>query len=407
VPPAELQALAGAAEQELRGDILPFWLAHARDDRGGFQGLVEDDLTVRPKAPRGALLTSRILWTFSAAYRQQAKPEYLAMAQAAYRDLARFRDPEAGGLFWSLRADGRPLDTHKQIYGQAFGVYALAEYHRATGDQAALQESIALYRLIEAKARDRVNGGYFDEFSRTWGAPDRKHRSVLGGPNAPKSQNTLLHLLEAYTALARVWPDPGLHRALHDLLSVMLDRVVNPATHHLMLYQDAAWTPLVTDISFGHDIEFSWLAVEAAEVLGEPELLARVRAEAVAVARVTLAQGVDADGGVCNEAGPQGLTDTRKDWWPQAEACVGFLNAYQLTGDRQWFDAARHTWGFIQAKVVDHERGEWRQSVARDGSYTPQPKLNFWKCPYHNSRACLELMERLESLAKASEGGGR
>ena len=237
VDPAVFRASLARIEAELRNDILPFWLKHTRDrKRGGFYGEITNDLTVKEDAPRGALLTSRILWTFSAAYRHYKDPAYLEMARWAYEDLlARFWDNEQGGLYWSIKADGGPDDTDKKIYGQAFGIYALAEYHRATGDRAALDHAIALYRTVESKSHDHAHRGYFEDFNREW---KRQSGSFWGlfSPPGPKSQNTHLHVMEAYANLLRVWPDPGLRANLHDLVDVMMTRVLNPANHHLRLF---------------------------------------------------------------------------------------------------------------------------------------------------------------------------
>lgn len=397
-----LPALAARVETELRANILPFWLQHARDrERGGFHGEISNDLVVNQDAPRGALLTSRVLWAFSAAYRRYRDPAYLDMARWAYVDLTqRFWDDEFSGLYWSITADGKPLDTRKQIYGQVFGIYALAEFHRATGEAEALASARAIYRTIEQRARDHEHGGYFEAFDREWRRIDRAGRGVMG-PNAGKSQNTHLHIMEAYTNLLRVWPDAELRRDLAQLVEVMLTKVLDPASHHLHLFLEDDWTPVSDGISYGHDIEFSWLLVETADVLGDTELIARVKPIAVAVARATDAEGVDPDGGVLNEADPRGVTDPAKDWWPQAEAVVGFTNAYQLSGDASFLRAAERSWKFIDAHLIDHERGEWFWGVSRDGKdLAARPKVSLWKCPYHNSRACLEFIERLHAIGE-------
>jgi cellobiose epimerase len=410
VSPREFTEFATRAEQELRGNILPFWLAHARDrERGGFHAFIGEDMTVRNDLPRGALLTSRILWTFSAVYRHYPDPAYLEMARWAYRDLLdRFVDRKAGGLFWSVSAEGKPVEAHKQVYGQVFGIYALAEYYRVTNEPAALAEAIAIYRLIEAHAHDPKHGGYFDTLDRDWQLMANPAASVLG--DAPKSQNSHIHILEGFTNLLRVWPDAGLRQRQRELIELILTRIIDARTHHLVLFMQADWTPIGDEISYGHDIELSWLLVEAAEVLGDPALLARTKQEAVAIARVTAAEGIDRDGGVYNEGNPHGPTNTNKEWWEQAESAVGFLNAYQISGDPAHFATAQRSWQFIQDKFVDRRNGDWHNTLRRDGtpilSFTtrtgrtfPSAKLSIWKCPYHNSRACLELITRLRELA--------
>jgi len=409
---AQLTDLANSAEKELRGNILPFWLANARDPaHGGFHSYVGEDMKVRDDLPRGALLTSRILWTFSAAYRLYHDPAYLEMARWAYRDLVdRFVDKQDGGLFWTVRPDGQPADAHKQIYGQVFGIYGLAEYFRATGDKAALEQAIAIYGLIERNAHDGEHGGYFDALSREWRREDGPKGNLLG--DAPKSQNSHIHILEGFTNLLRVWPDDGLRRRERELIELTMAHIVDPRTHHLILFMQDDWTPIGDKVSYGHDIELSWLLVEAAEVLGDPAVLARTKPVALAIARVTNAEGVDQDGGVFNEGGPRGLTNTNKDWWPQAEAAVGFLNAYQLSGDPAYLADSVRSWDFIQAKMVDRVHGDWYESLKRDGSpivsfswragmTVATAKVSIWKCPYHNGRSCMELVRRVHELLGA------
>jgi mannobiose 2-epimerase len=101
---------------------------------------------------------------------------------------------------------------------------------------------------------------------------------------------------------------------------------------------------------------------------------------------------------VLGEGGPQGLTDTNKSWWAQIEGVVGFYNAYQLSGETRYAEAARRCWDYIQAKVVDRKHGDWYKMLLRDG--TPNQsiyKVGPWECPYHHSRGCLEMLSRLET----------
>lgn len=386
-------------ETDLRGNILPFWMKRVARPGGGFFTSLTNDLIADPTAERGALLTARILWTFSAAYSHYHEPSYLEMADRAYDDLIRhFLDPEFGGFWWSLAADGEVLKDRKQVYGHAFAIYALAEYHAATGRREALDQAVAVYWLLEAHARDRVHGGYLEAFARSW-KPIADVRLSEVDQNEPKSQNTHLHVMEAYTRLLGVWPDPSLRRSLTDLLEIMLGRIVNPDTAHLGLFFSEDWTPRSDRISYGHDIEAAWLFTRSAEVLNDAALAARIHPLAVTIARVTLAEGVDADGGIFNEGSPGGLTNTNKEWWPQAEGVVGFLNAYQLSGDERMLGAAFGSWDFIERRLIDSRDGEWFRGVTRDGRVLDNAlKVSFWKCPYHNGRTGLEAVRRLRSL---------
>jgi mannobiose 2-epimerase len=387
-------------EDDLRGNILPFWIGHVVNPaNGGFLGSLTNDRSADRGAERGALLTSRILWTFSAAYARYRDPAYLAMADHAYNDLTRhFRDAENGGYFWSISPDGGVLRDRKQVYGQAFAVYALAEYHAATGLRGPLERAIEVYRLIEKHAR-APHGGYLEAFGRAW-EPIADMRLSEVDMNEPKSQNTHLHVMEAYTRLLLAWPDAGLRKALREIVDIMLARIVDPASGHLGLFFAEDWTPRSDRVSYGHDIEAAWLLTWSAAALQDAGLMARIRSLAVKIAAVTLAEGVDADGGVFNQGAPGGLTDSNKEWWPQAEAVVGFLNAYQLSGQEPYLRAALRTWDFIELRLVDRRSGEWFRGVTRDGRVLDNElKVSFWKCPYHNGRTGLEASRRLRELS--------
>lgn len=401
IAPSILHAYAQRIESDLRENILAFWRRHAVDEeRQTFFGSMSNDLIVDPAAERGALLTSRILWTFSAAYRQYGDRADRKMAERAYDDLmTRFFDRAHGGFFWSIAADGKVLRDRKQVYGQAFAIYALSEYHRATGSPPALECAISVHQLLEAHARDPRHGGYFEAFSREW-QPIADMRLSAVDLNEPKSQNTHLHVMEAYSNLLRVWPVIGLRRAQRELVELMLARIVNPTTAHLGLFFADDWSLRSNKISYGHDIEAAWLFTEAADVLDESLLKRRVQDLAIKIADVTLTEGVDHDGGVFNEGDPSGLTDTRKEWWPQAEAMVGFLNAYELARDERYLTAALRTWDFIEGNLIDRQHGEWIRGVTRDGKLMPDLKVSFWKCPYHNGRAGLEAPRRLRAIAR-------
>ena len=370
---------------------------------GGYFGSLTNDLAVDPGAERGALLTSRILWTYSAAYARYRDPAHLAMADYAYGDLqAHFHDPKNGGYWWSVSADGTVLRDRKQVYGQAFAVYALSEYHAAAGRREPLDLAIAAYRLIERHARAR-HGGYLEAFGRAW-EPIVDMRLSEVDMNEPKSQNTHLHVMEAYTRLLLVWPDPALRSALAEIVKIMLDRIVDPATGHLGLFFSEDWALRSHLISYGHDIEAAWLLTWAADVLGDEGLIGRIRPLAVKIAAVTLAEGVDTDGGVYNQGGPDGLTDTNKEWWPQAEAVVGFLNAHQLSGEERFLSAALRTWDFIEKRLIDRRGGEWFRGVTRDGRVLDSElKVSFWKCPYHNGRTGLEATRRLREILNETD----
>ncbi|HOT90747.1 MAG TPA: AGE family epimerase/isomerase [Anaerolineae bacterium] len=388
------------AETELRENILPFWMKYVVDrERGGFYGEVSNTLEVDKDAPRGALLTSRILWTYSAAYKRYHTPEYLEMARWAYTDLlTRFWDDTYGGLYWMVAANGEPLRPRKQIYGQAFGVYALAEYYSATGEQGALDQAIALFRLMEEHSHDPQYGGYFEAYTRDWCLESDLRLSDVD-MNEMKSMNTHLHVMEAYTNLLRVWDNTALRLRQVENVDIMMHRIISPTTFHTLLFFDEAWNPRSDRISYGHDIETNWLLVESAEVLGDEQRLKEAKAIAVKMAQAVYDEGLDVEGGLVNEGDPGGVIDADFEWWPQAEAAVGFLNAYQIAGQSHFLEAALRSWDFIERYFIDRQHGEWFRHVSKDYVVdTSAAKVSFWKCPYHNSRACMELIERLGKM---------
>ena len=374
--------------QDLVENILPFWVKHAPDPSGGFYGVLNVDGTPGADAVKGGLLNARLLWTFSAAYRMLQDEQYRALADRAQRYfLDHFIDPEHGGAYFAVTASGEPLWTGKTSYLNSFAIYGLSEHYRATGNTESLDAAIAVYRKLMERAYDPLNGGFITSFSREWEVDN----------NYPKIMNANLHVLEALTNLYRVWDDDGLRKILRGQAEVMSQKVLDQTTWHQRLFFTMDWqSRLETEIeSYGHDIEFSWLLVEAAEVLGDEALLHDARRIAVSVAATQLKKGIDANGAMYYEKSGDHLNDNL-EWWPQAEAVVGFLNAWQISGDKKFLDAAVRTWEWIKANMIDYEHGEWHRSATPDKM--PQKtnaKADLWRCPYHNSRMGFEVMTRL------------
>ena len=382
----------------LQTNILPFWLNNMIDrENRGFYGRIDGHGQLHADAEKGAILNARILWTFSAAYRVLKRPEYLAAATRA-KDyiLEHFYDREFGGIYWSLDCLGRPKDTKKQFYAIGFVIYGLSEYARATGDREALDYAIRLYECIEQHSLDRKDNGYIEACTREWGEIADMRLSDFDA-NYPKSQNTHLHIIEPYTNLYRVWKDEHLEKALRNLINIFTDKILNPETHHLDLFFDNDWTRGAGHLeSYGHDIECSWLMHEAALVLGDEEVLKKVEPIVQLVAKAS-EKGLNADGSMVHEANVDtGHVDDDLHWWVQAEAVVGFFNVYQYFGDEQALEKVTRCWQYIKQNLIDYDNGEWYWSRHADGTLNlDDDKAGFWKCPYHNGRMCLELIERI------------
>ncbi len=383
-------------ENELTDNILNYWAKKVYDPRRQtFYGFIGPDEKADAGALLGVVLISRILWTFSAAFRLYPTALYQKMAGEAYRILAgHFWDDRYGGVFWEVNPGGTVADDTKQVYGQTFALYALAEYAAVFGNQESKQLAVTLFHVIERYTFDVKHGGYFESASRDWKEKARKV-IVPPGDQMNKSMNTHLHILEAFTNLYRVCRQEEIRTKIAHLLEVFVNHIINPENHHFHMFFDSDWSVQSTAVSYGHDIEGSWLLWEAAEVLENKRLMEFLKPQLVAMARAVGNEALDRAGGLYNESDGEHW-DRDFHWWPQAEAVVGFFNAYQITGDSCFMDWSVNAWKFIRKYQVDRRNGEWFWLVSPDYSVRPMVKVSAWKCPYHNGRMCLEMIRRLE-----------
>ena len=409
-----LQILQREVEECLTQNILPFWLNKMRDcDQGGWYGRMTGVGEIVKDAPRGAILYARLLWTFSAAHRILSAEglikheEYLnAATMTKEYILKHFLDKEYGGTYWSITSEGEPLDTKKQFYALGFMLYGFSEYARATHDKEALEMALQLYETIERYAWDGEYGGYIEARTRDWKAIEDMRLSAKD-ENYPKSQNTHLHILEPYTNLLKALRETNhaqqsaLSTKLSVLISIFTDHILNPKSHHLDLFFDMDWRRMSRTESYGHDIECSWLLHEAALALGDPDTLNRIESVIKNVAKVS-EKGLQADGSMIYEGEPAGEHfDRERHWWVQTEAVVGFFNIYQHFSDQTALGKAQDCWQYIKHNLIDYQHGEWYWSRRADGSINlDDDHAGFWKCPYHNGRMCLELIERINSILK-------
>lgn len=384
----------------LREKIFPFWMNRMVDhEHGGFYGWADNNGTIKSQASKGAVMNTRILWTFSAAYNMFNDQKYLDMANRSFQFMIdHFLDEKHGGIYWMLDYKGYPMESKKQIYAQAFAIYSFSEYFRASLNKDALEYTKDIFRLVEKHSFDPAHNGYFEAFSRQWEILEDLRLSNKD-INEKKTLNTHLHILEAYSRLLTIIHDDFLMERLVNLIDLFINRFISPVNNHLVMFYDECWNPKSNKCSYGHDIEASWLLTEASEATGSKLLMEECRLSSVKMAETILNNGRADDGSIYNEINEDNMLDDDRHWWPQAEGMVGFLNAYQHTGDEKFVDAVLKLWEFIKKYMVHPELGEWYFRV--NNKYEPAPDEEFagpWKGPYHNGRMCMELIRRITAL---------
>ncbi|MGI9531372.1 AGE family epimerase/isomerase [Lutimonas sp.] len=394
----KLNGLKNEFSEELNR-ILTFWSSACLDEaNGGFIGKMDHYGKIDPEASKSCILNTRILWTFSAAYRTSNKEVYRSIADRAFDYLVNyFWDKDNGGLFWELDAQGGVLNSKKQAYAQGFGLYGFSEYFRATKKDESLKLALALFDILENNFWEPKFGGYIEALTADWKSLDDVRLSDKD-LNTPKSMNTHLHILEPYSNLYRVHPDAKVKKAIESLLQVFTEKIYNPKTQHLRMFFNLDWTSQFEEVSFGHDIEAAWLLNEASILVHEGKVSEDLQKITAALVKATKKEGLDADGSLFNER-HGAVLDKDKHWWPQAEALVGFMDAYELDQDPELVRHIEAIWQFIKSHLIDHKNGDWIWRVnAANIPVTSEDKVGFWKCPYHNSRALMELIERIDNL---------
>jgi len=388
-------------QQELSA-ILYFWLRYTPDDTfGGFYGRLDNLNNVSKDAPKGSVLNSRILWAFSSAFNLDGNKDYLDMANRAFQYIINhFIDKTNGGIYWKVDYKGEPLDTKKQMYALSFAIYGLSEFYLASKNQQAKETALELYRLIVEHSYDKINGGYLEALSADWKEIGDLRLSKKDA-NEKKSMNTHLHILEGFAALYRIWPDEVLKDRIEESIHIFLDHIIDKKSHHLVLFFDEEWNPKSNMISYGHDIEAAWLIREAAEIIQNRNLIEKIKILSIQLANAA-AEGLDKDGGLWYEYEVEEKNLIKeKHSWPQAESMIGFFNAWQLTGIEDFLEKSFGSWKFIQLHILDKKNGEWFWGVRENYSLMNEDKVGPWKCPYHNSRACIELIKRIDNTLKS------
>lgn len=384
----------------LYNDLIPFWMNMRDDENGGFYGFADENGVPDKESPKGGILQSRILWFFSSAYMLSKDPEVLSCADHAYRFLRDYcMDHEYGGMFWSVNADGTPCEDMKHTYCQSFALYAFSAYYRASGDPEALDLACSLYELIESKCRD--SEGYLEAFGRDFSLCENDKLSE-NGVMADRTMNTLLHLLESYTALLEAEYFNDVEASVLEILQIFKTHIYDPDRKICKVFFDMDYNSIIDLESYGHDIEASWLISRACDVLRDSKIKEEMMPMITGLAEGALEHGIDESDHAMNNECENGIVDSKKVWWVQAEAVTGFMNAFELTGDEDYFEASDMIWNYIRDKVIG-EHGEWIENIYEDRNQTEgQALVHQWKCPYHNGRMCIEMYSRLKSCLQTA-----
>ena len=381
-------------KDQLVSSIIPFWKNLRDDEFGGYYGYMGYDLKLDKKAEKGCILNSRITWFFSNAYTLLKDESLLKEADHGYAFLKdHCIDKENGGIYWSMKYDGTPLDTTKHTYNQAFCIYALSSYYEASGKKEALDLAKQLFHMIEEKCTD--DQGYLEAFTRDF-KPESNEKLSENGVLAEKTMNTLLHVLEAYTELYRVSRDEEVKEKLKWIMDVFAEKVYNPELKRQEVFFDKNYNSIIDLHSYGHDIETAWLMDRSLEILDDDAYTKKL--SPITKALTENIYNVAFDGHSLSNECDKGVVDTNRVWWVQAETVIGFLNGFEKDPSKtEYKEAAEATWQFIKDYVIDKRPGsEWFWLVRQDGTPVEgEPIVEPWKCPYHNGRMCMEVIRRL------------
>lgn len=392
-----MHTFAKEIENHLKQALIPFWENLKDEENGGYYGYMDYDLKVDRHYDKGCILNSRILWFFSNAYLLLGEEKLRADADHAYEFLRdHCVDRKFGGIFWSVAFDGTPKDETKHTYNQAFAIYALSSYYDATGNQEALKLATRIQRVIEEKCTDAY--GYLEAFDRKF-EPQENHKLSENGVLAEKTMNTLLHVLEAYTEFYRVTKDEMTGQRLRFMMDIFIEKIYDQKLGRQEVFFDRTWNSLVDLYSYGHDIESAWLMDRALAVLGDKNYTEKLSPITRDITEHIYLRAYHSHS-LLNEC-ENGVDDTTRVWWVQAEGIVGFLNGYEKQPERkEYLAAAEQIWDYIKEFMIDKRKdSEWYWCVDESGRPIHKPIVEPWKCPYHNGRMCMEVIRRTKNAS--------
>lgn len=403
-------------ESYLNEKLIPFWVEKAVEPKyGGFQTNYDRNGQRTEVTEKSFLSQCRSVFTISHAMRLGFDwPNGEEAVKQGIEFISKyFLDKENDGYYWIVDEDGKPADENKIIYGHSFLIYGLSEYALLTGDEFAKNESVRIFDLLQTKVADKVSGGYNEHFDRFFNLKQSR-----GDIKSHKSLDVHMHLMEAFTTLYELTGAENHKQALIDVIDLIFDKMVDPKTGTGISMFTNDWKPIAnveldtvwgrdrfdedgktTDItSYGHNIELAWLYLHAQDVLGIPR--EKSLNKVIPIYEHTFKNGVDWKyGGVFVEGERNGEpTERTKEFWQQAEAMVGFLDAYQLTNDSRYLDAYKNIHDFVFSKIINWDQGEWFALTEENGDLIWDYMGTSWKVFYHTVRGTCQIVDRMKKM---------
>ncbi len=389
----KVNVLKSECMNELTQNIIPFWNRLIDTEYGGFYGSVDNNLIIDKKADKGVILNSRILWFYSQAFITVGGENNLKNAGHAYEFLKNYCvDYKNGGVYWMMTYDGNVSDNMKHTYNQAFAIYALSTYYLASHDENALRLAVSIFETVEEKCSDNI--AYADAFSADW-RPVSNEALSENGLIADKTMNTILHLIEAYTVLYTAYSkNEKVGEKLKFLLDITEEKVLDKCNNKLFVFFDKEMNVIGDIHSYGHDIEATWLIDRACSVLDDESYISKWKDINLKISENIYNTAFENNS--LNNERENDKIDRKRVWWVQAESVVGLVNAYINSKKEKYLQAALQIWEFIKKYQVDRrDNSEWWGEADYNGN--PMNTVNMvgpWKCPYHNGRMCIEIINR-------------
>jgi mannobiose 2-epimerase len=393
---ARHQALAFRAQ--LQEQILPYWL-EALDRTNGGYGLGDDGRGGGRAKDKQLVTQARMIWTFAHVHQKgfsRGSADYLKAAEHGYRFLQeRFLDKQNGGYYWKTDLAGKPINERKILYGQAFVIYALIEYGRASGLKEPWQQALALYEVLQRRAYDGVNGGWSEHFTKDWKLISRPDPECEVEVPGLKSANAHLHLMEALAELYQATGDKRVRRSLQEALRLNANYFYPRDPGRSCFHRQTDWQevtdPRSAGLSYGHNVEFAWLMIRAEQVLGVRPSWDHFDAHL----RHALRYGFDYEhGGLYNRGrGDEPANQRDKVWWVQAELIAALVEGFKHRPDTDYSRALSLTLEFVRKYQADPKDGVWYDTVEADGQPKIRAKAHNWKANYHDVRALVKLIE--------------